>query len=183
MIDFENLDKSRIYLGLQYGQNSIIAKEIRRFSKCYAPNSKDIPTHTLAFVYRLNSWWIYESHAKGYKALGVPEGVRRYKLNIWNHIEEKSLNEFKAFPLDIDFENLEHYIGMPYGIGDIKSLLRASIFRNNGKQKDRQGLICSEYIALCYPTICKFYNLPAYCITPAHFQNYLEVNEIISMEG
>ena len=74
MIDFEKLDKNKTYLGLQYG-TSLIAKQIKRFSKDYAPDSKEIPTHVLAFVYRLGEWWIYESHADTNKDLGVPSGV------------------------------------------------------------------------------------------------------------
>lgn len=57
---------------------SLIAKKIRKYSKSYAPNSKVIPTHVFALVFRLGEWWVYESHAKGFKKLGVPEGVRRY---------------------------------------------------------------------------------------------------------
>lgn len=172
MIDFEKLDKNKTYLGLQYG-TSLIAKQIKRFSKCYAPDSKEIPTHVLAFVYRLGEWWIYESHADANKDLGVPSGVRRYKLSVWLEIEKNTQNQFKAVPFDIDFKKLENYIGQPYGVGDIRNLLKAAIFHNNGKQKDRKGLICSEYIALCAPYVPEFYNLPAYCITPAHFEDYL----------
>lgn len=177
MINFDNLNKKKIYLGLQYG-TSFIAKEIKKFSKEYAPNSKEIPTHVLAFVYRLGDWWIYESHAKGFKNLGVPTGVRRYRLSIWKHIESDAQNQFKVYPLNIDFKSLENYIGQHYGIGDIKSLMKAAIFNSNGNQKDREGLICSEYIALCFSDICKFYGLPAWCITPAHFQNYLDLKRI-----
>ena len=73
---------------------------------------------------------------------------------------------------------LEKNIGFPYGTGDIESLLRAAIFHRNGKQKDRPGLICSEYIALCSEDIQKFCNLPAWCITPAHFQHYIDTKGI-----
>lgn len=173
MINFENLDKNKTYLGLQYG-TSLIAKQIKRFSKCYAPDSENIPTHVLALVYRLGEWWVYESHAKGFKELGVPAGVRRYKLSVWQQIEKNTQNQFKAIPFDVDFKELENYIGMPYGVGDIRNLLKAAIFHNNGKQKDRQGLICSEYIALCASYVPEFYNLPAYCITPAHFEDYIQ---------
>ena len=173
MIDFEKLDKHKIYLGLQYGK-SLISKEIRKFSKCYAPNSKDIPTHVFAIVYRLDNWWIYESHLKGHSDYGVPSGVRRYKLDVWLQIEKKSQEEFVAVPLDMDFKLLEHYIGFGYGVGDIKSLFKAAIFHTNGKQKDRKGYICSEYLALCAPYVAEAYKLPAYCITPAHFQDYAE---------
>lgn len=174
MIDFENLDKKIIYLGLQYGVKSFIAKQIRKYSKCYCPNSKEVPTHALAFSFENSDWWVYESHAKGNKKLGIPAGVRRYKVKKWLELEKENLKEFKAYPLDIDRNALEEYIGYPYGLGDIKSLMLACIKHSNGKQKDKDGYICSEYIALAYPKICEFYELPAWCITPAHFKDYLD---------
>jgi len=173
MIDFEKLDKKTKYLGLQYGEG-LISREIRKYSKCYAPNSERIPTHVLAFVFRLGEWWVYESHASGFKKLGVPAGVRRYPVEKWKIIEEKTQEQFVAVPLKINFKDLEKYIGQAYGKGDIHSLLRAALLHNNGKQKDREGLICSEYIALCFPEICEEYSLPAWCITPAHFQDYID---------
>lgn len=173
MIDFDKLDKKTKYLGLQYSERSFIAKQIKRFSKCYAPNSEKIPIHVFALVYRLDEWWVYESHSDSNKNYGVPSGVRRYKKDIWLKIE-KHQEEFEAYPLNIDFKSLEHYIGMPYSIGDIKSLLHAALHHSNGKQKDKKGLICSEYLALCYPDICRYFDLPAHCITPAHFQRYIE---------
>lgn len=174
MINFENFDKKIKYLGLQYGMNSFIAKQIRKYSKCYCPDAKEVPTHVLAFSYENSDWWVYESHAKGNKKLGIPAGVRRYKAKKWLELEADNLKEFKAYPLDIDLNKLEEYIGYPYGLGDIKALLMAALKHNNGKQKNRNGYICSEYIALCYPKICEFYKLPAHCITPAHFQDYLD---------
>lgn len=177
MINFDKLNKKKTYCGLQYG-DSLIAKEIRKFSKCYAPNSKEIPTHVAMFVYRFDSWWVYESHSKGCKALGVPEGVRRYRIEIWKHIEKNWQSEFKAFQIDVDLKVLENLIGQPYGTGDIKSLMKAALFKTNGKQKDRFGEICSEYFAEAYPKICEFYGLPAHCITPAHVQNYIDIMKI-----
>ena len=174
MINFENFDKKIKYLGLQYGMNSFIAKQIRKYSKCYCPDAREVPTHVLAFSYENSDWWVYESHAKGNKKLGIPAGVRRYKAKKWLELEAENLKEFKAYPLDIDLNKLEEYIGYPYGLGDIKALLMAALKHNNGKQKNRNGYICSEYIALCYPKICEFYKLPAHCITPAHFQDYLD---------
>lgn len=179
-MNLTKLNKRKTYIGLQYG-NSLIAKEIRRFSKEYAPNSKEIPTHICGLVYRLGEWWVFESHANGVKDLGIPSGVRHYRASVWNKVEPKCDAEYKIFPLPLDIKNLEIFIGQPYSIGDIKSLLRVSIFnRKNGKQKDRNGLICSEYIANCCAKITKFYDLPAHCITPAHFQNYIDVSGIES---
>lgn len=173
MIDFEILNKKKTYIGLEYG-TSFIAKQIRKFSKCYAPNSKEIPTHVLILRYRYGSWWVYESHAKGNTDLGVPKGVRRYKVSIWRELEKDTEKNFKVFEQNVNRKKLEEYIGLPYGMGDIKSLLHASLCKNNGQQKDCKGLICSEYVAHCYTKICKYYKLPEHCITPAHFQNYFD---------
>ncbi len=175
VINFDILDKRRTYIGLQYG-TSFIANKIRKYSKEYAPNSKEIPTHVLAFKYRFGTWWIYESHMDAHKDMGIPSGVRRFKLELWLKIEKQS--EFKIYPMKFSIKKLEDYIGQSYGTGDIKELMKASIFKSNGKQKNRQGLICSEYLALCNDKICNYYKLPAYCITPAHFQDYIDTKGI-----
>lgn len=178
-MDIEQLDITRTYVGLQYG-NSAIAKRIAKHTKQYAPDSPLIPTHVMAMVFRLGEWWVYESHLKAHKKLGIPSGVRRYKLSTWLKIEK--VNEFKFYPIKVSLKSLEEYIGLPYGVGDIKNLLKASIFKNNGKQKDKFGLICSEYIALCMPSIRQYLQLSAWCITPAHFQKYFDEIGIEAIE-
>ncbi len=172
-----NLDKSKTYIGLQYGQ-SLIAKEIRRFSKDYAPESKEIPTHVCGLVFRYGEWWIFESHADGIKKYLIPSGVRHYRAENWEKVEPKCSSEYKFFELPLEEKKLEEFIGQPYGIGDIESLLRAAIFNRNGKQKDRKGMICSEYIASCCLPITEYFELQPYCITPAHFQKYIDDNNI-----
>jgi hypothetical protein len=181
MINFDNLDTMRKYIALQFSTKTLVAKKIIKYSKCYCPNSQDVPTHILALSYENGSWWIYESHLKGCKALGIPSGVRRYKADKWLVAEMNNLNEFKAYPLDLDLDKLGGYVGYSYGIGDIKELMKAGLFHKNGKQKDRKGYICSEYIALCYNPICEYYSLPAHCITPAHFKDYVDTHNIESV--
>lgn len=175
MVDLEKLDKKTTYVGLQYGKG-LISKQIIKLTKSFAPKSKNIPSHVLGLKFRYGKWWIFESHAKGDKKLGVPAGVRRYKQDIWAKLEPE--NNFKIFPMKLRPSKLEEYIGQCYGTGDIESLMMACLFKTNGKQKDRKGLICSEYMALCNEEICEYYNLPAYCLTPAHFQNYFDMNKI-----
>lgn len=172
-----DLDTSKTYIGLQYG-NSLIAKEIRRFSKDYAPNSKEIPTHVCGLVFRYGEWYVFESHADSVKRFLIPSGVRHFRADNWEKIEPKCGSEYKFYEMPLDEKSLEEFIGQPYSIGDIASLLRVAITNNNGSQKDRKGLICSEYIANCCPTITKYFNLPPYCITPAHFQRYIDENGI-----
>lgn len=173
MIDFKELDTKETYLGMQYGEG-FISKKIRKYSKRYAPKSAKIPTHVLAFVYEEGEWFVYESHARGLKDLAITAGVRRFTVEQWKIVEEHAQDQFVAIKLDIDREELKKHIGEPYSLGDIRSLFFAAIFHRNGKQKNRDGLICSEYMSLCYPKICEAYNLPAWCITPAHFQDYFD---------
>ena len=165
------LDPQKTYIALQYG-TSRIAKKIKKYTKIYCPESTEVPTHILALVFRLGDWWIYESHLKGNKKLGIPSGVRRYKLSIW--LKKENVAEYKFYPIKVSLKKLEEYVGQPYGTGDIASLLLSALLHNNGKQKDREGLICSEYIALCIPAVCKYLSLPAWCITPAHFKRYFD---------
>ncbi len=171
MINFDKLDIHKTYLGLEYG-DSLIGKQIIKFTSQYAPNSLNVPSHVFAIVHKFGEWWIYESHANGKN--GLPAGVRKYKSSKFEEIEKNKLKRFMAYPLRLNKSTLEKHLGEPYGFGDIKSLCLAGLNKSNGKQKDRKGLICSEYVALAYPRICKFYKLPAWCITPAHFQNYIE---------
>lgn len=173
MIDFTILDKKKTYIGLEYG-TGFIAKQIIKFSKIYAPKSGKIPSHVFALVHRYGHWWIYESHADRVAKYNVPAGVRKIKANIWLEIENKHLDRFKAKELKLNRKELEIHLGEKYGMGDIRSLCMAGLRKNNGKQSDHEGLICSEYIALAHPQIQAYYNLPAWCITPAHWQNYLE---------
>ena len=173
MIYFEKLNKNKVYLGLQYGQG-LISKKIREYSKQYAPGSKRIPTHVLGLVFEEGEWHICESHARGFKTIGIPSGVRRMGVNVWKTVEGNSLNQFEAFELELNPGEMKKHLGENYSLGDIRSLLHAALFHNNGKQKDRKGLICSEYMALCFPKICEVFNLPAWCITPAHFQNFID---------
>lgn len=173
MIEFELLDKNKTYLGVQYGEG-FISKKIRKYSKMYAPNSKQIPTHVLALVYENDSWYIYESHARGFKDLAIAAGVRRFTAEKWKIAESEAQEQFFAYELVIDKKTLKKHLGEPYSLGDIRSLFFAALLHRNGKQKDREGLICSEYMALCYPDICETYALPAWCITPAHFQDYFD---------
>jgi len=173
MIDFSKLNKNKTYIGLQYGEG-LISKKIRQYSKDYAKNSKKIPTHVLGLVFEEGEWHIYESHARGFKTIEIPSGVRRMGVEVWKIIEGNSLNQFVAIEHKLHPLELKKHLGEPYSLGDIRSLLHAAIFHSNGKQKNRNGLICSEYMALCSGEICKAYNLPAWCITPAHFQDFFD---------
>ena len=171
---FDKLDKKKTYIGLQYG-TGLISKQIIKLTKPFAPKSKKIPSHVLGLKYRYGSWWIFESHAKGDKKLGIPEGVRRCKKVLWDKIEP--VNNFAFYEMKLNIPQLEEYIGQQYGVGDIESLMKACLLKSNGKQKNREGMICSEYMALCNKEVCKYFDLPAHCITPAHYQNFFDENK------
>ena len=100
--------------------------KIKRFSKEYCPNAEEIPTHVAMAVFRLGSWWIYESHAKAQKEFGIPSGVRRYKLEKWLKVEnpEKYVEQFAKAGADIltfHYEAVENEELIPL-INKIKSL-------------------------------------------------------------
>jgi len=173
-IKLSKLDKEKTYIGLQYDTKSFVTKQIVKFSKNYAPNSKEIPCHVLMLKYHSQKWWVYESHINGKTEKGMPAGVRRYPLQKWEQIEKKHKDGFKFYELELNRNAMEEYIGYNYGVGDIKALFKAWLCKNNGKQKDYKGYICSEYFALCHNKICEYYKLPPHCITPAHIQRYLE---------
>jgi hypothetical protein len=167
-----NFDISKTYCGLQYGK-SFIAKEIIKYSKEYAPDSKEIPTHVLALIYRFGKWWVFESHSDPVTDFDIPAGVRHYTLDKWLQFEH--VEEFKFFPLEVEESKLEEYIGHKYGMCDIFALMKAAKLNTNGKQKDYKGDICSAFFAHGCLKIQEYYkNLPEWCITPAHIQNYLD---------
>ena len=57
-MDFDKLDITMKYVGLQYG-TSAIANRIVRYTKGYSPDALDTPTHILVLVFRLGEWWVY----------------------------------------------------------------------------------------------------------------------------
>ena len=171
----KGLNKKRTYILLEYG-TGFIARQIRRFSKEYCSESDKVPTHVAMLRYNLDKWWVYEAHAKANKKFGIPSGVRRYTSDKWLQVED--INKFEIYPLSLDIKAMEEHIGESYSLGDIKELMHAAIHNSNGQQKNRQGLICSEYFALCHRNICSYYNLPPHCITPAHIKNYVDKLQI-----
>ena len=172
---FENFDKTKTYIGLQFG-TSLIAKKIAKYSKIYCPYASDVPTHVLALIYRLGEWQIYESTHTARLELGLNSGVRHYNIEKFKQLE--NIEEYKFYQLDLDFKPLDELLGEQYAMASIKDLMLAAIHRNNGKQHDRQGYICSEYIASAFYPIREYFKLPAYCITPAHFMQYIIDNGI-----
>lgn len=176
---FENLDKTKTYIGLQFGK-SLIAKKIAKYSKIYCPNVDKVPTHIIALVYRLDDWFIYESTYTARLELGLNSGVRHYKQDKFSQLED--INEYKFYQIDLDFKALDELLGEQYAMASIKDLMLAGIKKDNGKQDDRQGLICSEYIARAYYPIKEYFSLPAWCITPAHWYKYILDNNIKEVE-
>lgn len=172
---FENLDKTKTYIGLQFG-TSLIAKKIAKYSKIYCPNVDKVPTHIIALVYRLGDWFIYESTHTARLELGLNSGCRHYKQDKFSQLED--INEYKFYQIDLNFKALDELLGEQYAMSSIKDLMLAGIKKNNGKQNDKQGLICSEYIARAYYPIKEYFLLPAWCITPAHWYKYVLDNNI-----
>ncbi len=178
---FKNFDKTKTYIGLQFG-TSLIAKKIAKYSKIYCPNSDKVPTHIIALVYRFDDWFIYESTHTARLELGLNSGCRHYKQDKFKLVEKDAINEYKFYQIDLDFKVLDELLGEQYAMKSIKDLMLASLHRNNGKQEDRQGLICSEYIARAFYPIKEYFELPAWCITPAHWYKYVLDNKIKEIE-
>ena len=169
----KDLKKSKMWIGLQFG-NSLIAKQIKKYSKVYYPYTNKLATHVIALVYQYGHFYVYEATIASNKTFGLNSGARHYTLKKFFKIEEKSLREYVFYPIKFNKRILDDRLGESYAFGSIKDLILAGTFKNNGKQKDRTGVICSEYLALAYKDIQKYFNLPAYCITPAHWQRYCE---------
>ena len=177
---FDNFDKKKTYIGLQFGK-SLIAKKIEKYSKIYCPYAEKVPTHIIGLVYRLGEWQIYESTHTARLELGLNSGVRHYNEEKFKKLED--ISEYKFYQLNLDFKALDKLLGEQYAMASIKDLMLAGIHKNNGKQKDRQGYICSEYIATAFTPIVDYFKLPAYCITPAHFMQYIIDNNIKEIKG
>ena len=172
-IILENLDKRRSYICLETGR-SAISKQIQKLTKQFVEDGlKDkVPSHIFMLLYEKPDWVIYESHMKGIKEYDIPSGVRSYKASL--PFVEDVLRRSVGYPLRINKRMLKEHLGELYGVRDILELAKVCLIsHNNGEQPDRVGLICSEYAALCYPKIMKDLNLPAHCITPAHWLQYL----------
>lgn len=178
MINFDKLDKEQTYVCLEYGQGSI-SKVIQKYSKEYCYNM-EVPSHVFALIYdkQCKQWQVYESHLRASSMGCLASGTRRYYKPVLTNVFPQVVLHSDVYPININEDILKEYLEQPYGIGDIFSLMVASKLHTLGKKKNRYGYICSEYIALAFPNICAFFNLPAHCITPAHFLRYLLDNDI-----
>lgn len=172
-IILENLDKRRSYLCLETGR-SAISKQIQKLTKQFVEEGlrDSVPSHIFMLVYEKPDWIIYESHMQPIKDFGIPSGVRCYKASL--PFVDDVLRRSICYPLRINKRLAKKYLGEPYGVRDILELAKVCLIsHNNGEQPNREGLICSEYAALCYPKITKDLELPAHTITPAHWLQYL----------
>lgn len=176
-INIAKLDKRRTYILLEYG-TSIISKMIQRFSQEFGPPRRVVPSHVLALVYEDKVWRVYESHFNPEPDADLPSGSRTYTLDKLKQVFPQTYYKGVVYPVRFNKRKLKDYLGQPYGLGDIAALMRASILNRNGKQSDRRGVICSEYLALCCKKICQYFDLKPHCITPAHWLRYLVENNI-----
>lgn len=178
MINFKILDKNKTYVCLEYGTGTI-SKLIQQYTKEYCDNVTP-PSHVFALVYdnRVKDWLVFESHSNPSEMGCLSSGTRRYYRVILEKVFPQVLTHTEVYQLDINVDTLYKFLCKPYGFGDILQLMKAALHHTNGKQKDRPGYICSEYIALSYPLIQEYFDLPSWCITPAHFKKYVMDNQI-----
>lgn len=169
----KDFKKYKMYIGLQFGK-SLIANQIKKYSKVYYPQSGDnLATHVVALIYHHRKFYIYESTIAENKKEGLNSGARHYTLKKFLRIEEKAIPEYIFYPMHFNLAKLDENLGCSYAFGTIKDLILAGTFKKS-KAKDRTGVICSEYLALANKEICKYFNLPPYAITPAHWQRFCE---------
>ena len=178
-IDFNSLDKQKTYVGLQYGPG-ISSKIIRLFTRQYCPNH-DIPIHVFCFANNGEDWLIYQSCYRANPRLGTFPGASKSKAEEWAISRRNHRKKCEVFEVDVNIAPLEENIGVKYGLKDVLKLGKAILLGRNGKQQDSPGVLCSEYIALGIDNICKFYNIPSWCITPAHFKDYFIQNGIATV--
>ena len=176
-IELAKLDKRRTYIVLEYG-TSTISKLIQKFTEEFGPGNRRVPSHVLALVYEDNCWRVYESHMKSELDGEIPSGVRTYTIDKLKQVFPQTYYKGVVYQVRLNKRKLKDFLGQPYGVGDIASLMRASILNRNGKQADRRGIICSEYLAKCCKKICLYFDLKPHCITPAHWLRYLVENNI-----
>lgn len=179
IIDLAKLDPQKTYVGMQYGIDKT-AKGIQICTQKYCPDS-EVPSHVFSLVNENGEWYIYQSNGHATPTLGASAGVNKTRAVDWIALAKNQVKRFETYEFPVDRTVLQNHMGEGYGKGDIVNLLKAFLFNSNGQQGDAPGLICSEYIALSSPEIQSFYNLPAWCITPAHFKNYVLTNGIIAM--
>lgn len=177
VVNIDLLDKRRTYIVLEYGKGAI-SKMIAKLTKDYCKGASRVPSHVLALVYEDKVWRIYESHMRGNEEYNIPSGVRTYTYKVFAKAFPDTIKNSEVYPCRFNKKKLKNLLGQPYGIGDIANLLRVSLTNKNGTQKDRKGIICSEYLALCHAPIRRWLKLKSHCITPAHWLRYLTDRKI-----
>ena len=176
-INFNLLDKNKTYIGLQYSNQHKIAKQIVRFTKKYCTKS-DVPAHVFALSHQNGEWWVYESHIMTNEQIGLKQGSHKLKAKDWYNLGKNRLAETDIYEANLDTNLLDKNAGQPYSFGDAFKHALMSVLNKNGKQDNCEGLLCSEYVAMGMKDICKFYNLKPWCVTPAHFKDYMVKHSI-----
>ena len=163
MIDASKLDSTKTYVGLEIGQD-LISKTIQNLEhKVY----KNIPAKKLAsHAFAIYNGNVYQAHEK----FG---GTHKYSIDDYNKDNTKNPILIYEYPLNIN--RLEYYIIFNSGYS-LLQLADDSITRLTGlKTKDAPGVVCSEYINLCFEKFDMNYKMKfetALC-TPADLQVFL----------
>lgn len=176
MINTNLLDKRQTYVCLEYGTGAI-SKIIIDLTKVYCPEATRVPSHVFALVYELGNWYVYESHMRGNKKPNIPSGCRRYDINMLQDVFPKVWEQSEVYKVRLTKKTLRNLLGEPYGAGDIYEIFKARL-KKKFARKDRNGFICSEYLARACYKIQRHFNLAANQITPAHWLKYMIDNSI-----
>lgn len=177
----KDLKKHKMWVGLQFS-DSLIAKQIKRYTKIYYPDAGDrIASHVIAVIYHHRKFYVYESTIAENKKEGLNSGCRHYPLKKFFKLEENAINQYVLYPINFNFEILDKNLGNAYAYGQIKDLMLSATFKKKKPSPDRVGKICSEFLADAYLPIQKYFNLKSWQITPIHWQRYCEEQKLDSV--
>lgn len=169
----KDLKKAKMWIGLQFS-DSVIAKQIQKYSKIYYPEvGNRIASHVIAVIYHHRKFYVYESTIADNKKEGLNSGCRHYTFKKFLALEEKAPMQYIFYPINFNFEVLDKNLGCCYAYGTIKDLILSATFKKY-KPVDRVGKICSEYLADAYKPIQNYFSLNAWQVTPCHWQRYCE---------
>lgn len=166
MINLENLDKNKTYVGWNIG-TGFISQAIQNMSKkeTLLPLNQ-IATHIFAIVFQHDEWQVFESHLQW-------KGCRKLFYSTW--VKDYTSDSIFVAERELNIDSLEFYanplFNPGYSCANIGSLAIEEI---NSKMifNDSPGMVCSEYIANCDNDFAISYKLSKKCymIKPIHWQ-------------
>lgn len=173
MIDLENLDKNKTYVGYSAGTS-----QASRFIQYLSAKETDIPaeeiaSHIFSLVYQNDEWLVFESHMKY-------DGCTKLPFSDW--VKDYDADTIFCAERPLDVEVLEFYANPTFNPGYSAAGLTGLIIERITESEfwnDNPGMICSEYIAHADKNfqICYKYNQKPNRIKPVYWQMELINNQ------